>query len=84
MTQKTVSATGLSGMLMYSGNGTYFFRVNAEDGSYKDYDIFHWDMEITITDTDAFIYPSTRNGMDGFIDYSPTTLSPETVGLDPL
>ena len=74
-----VSATGVSGMLIY-GCKDYYLRVTAEDGTYKDYDIEHFDLSITITDTDAFFYPKKKySGMDGVIDYSPATL-----GLDPL
>ena len=64
------SAKGLKGVLCrYQGN--MFLRVTNEDNTYTDYDIFHYDMNVTIDDDDAHIYKDE----DGYyIDYSPETL----------
>jgi len=64
------SAKGLKGVLCVSAGFT-FLRVNNEDNTYTDYDIFHYDMNITIDDDDAHIY---KDGDEYYIDYSPETL----------
>ena len=65
------SAKGLRGVLCRASFGNMFLRVTNEDNTYTDYDIFHYDMNITIDDDDAHIYKDE----DGYyIDYSPETL----------
>ncbi len=63
-------ATGTTGFLCYSTDGTYFFRVYATDG-FKDYDLVHSDLEITIKDNDAFFYETEEYSI---LDHSPATL----------
>ena len=65
---KPVSADGVTGHLI-SVQGRTMFRVYD-----RDYDIHHADLEVTITDPDAFFY---RDEFTDRLDHSPDTL-----GLD--
>lgn len=70
MSEYIKSAKGLKGVLCVSFDGI-FLRVDNDDNTYTDYDILHYDMNITIDDDDAHIYSDD----DGYyIDYSPETL----------
>lgn len=72
--KKPKSITGVSGMLMHNGI-QHFIRVYGENFHYDDYLINHHDLEITITDPDAFVYPVRKDTLfDGVIDNSPETL----------
>lgn len=42
-------ASGVKGMLLRSGS-TYFFRIYETDGSFRDYDLAHDDLAVTIDD----------------------------------
>jgi hypothetical protein len=50
------------------------FRVYDRDHNFTDYDIHHADLEVTITDPDAFFY---RDEFTDRLDHGP-----ETLGLD--
>ena len=66
------SANKVSGYLIRVGDD-FMFRVydcNVVD-KFTDYNIYHYDMCITINDTDAYFY---KNDTTHFIDYSPQTL----------
>lgn len=67
-------AKGVKGCLLRTIDGRAVFRIYEKDFTFKDYDIYHHDMFITIDDDDAFLYES-----DGkmFIDYGPATLGKE-------
>lgn len=67
---KYKSAHGLSGVLML-GTDDVCLRVYDKKGNFKDYTIYNWDIEVTITDDDAYIYEDNR------IDYSKETLDNE-------
>ena len=69
-----ISANGLSGLLIWTGEN-YLFRVHSSPGEFKDYSIVHSDLSVTINDVDAFIYSYPDNvNHDGCIDHSPETL----------
>lgn len=61
----------LKGVLCRHIDGSVFFRVYRADGSFRDYGIAHHDLEIEITDDDAYAY--CRQG-EYVIDYGPETL----------
>lgn len=67
-----IDAKGLAGHLQWSGEN-YYFRVYNENGSFKDYNIMHCDLEVTINDSDAFLYPTPQGLWDGVLDHSPST-----------
>jgi len=65
--EKPESADGVSGMLLKTMDGGFIFRVyNFYD--YTDYTIEHSDLNVTISDPDAYFY------MDSVLDHSPATL----------
>lgn len=73
-TKNTVitSADGVEGCLLkVHGLNTFIFRVYNEDHIFKDYDIAHSDLVITIKDKDAFFY---EEGKKQYLDHSPSTL----------
>ena len=70
---KPVSANGVSGHLI-SVEGRTMFRVYDQDHNFTDYDLYHSDLEVTITDPDAYFY---RDEFTDRLDHSP-----ETLGLD--
>ncbi len=53
---KQKPAKGTKGILLYTLNNEYVFRVYKEDNSFIDYDILHCDLELTINDDDATFY----------------------------
>jgi hypothetical protein len=55
MTAQTRPAKGVTGFLIWSGQD-YLFRVYDGQGDFKDYNMLHSDLEITILDTDATLY----------------------------
>jgi hypothetical protein len=67
----TKSATGVEGCLIRGHDGTYYFRVYDADHNFRDYDLMHSDLSITITDPDAYFYRG--DGRD-CLDHSPATL----------
>ena len=68
MLKNNKSANGTTGLLIRVGDDFMFRVYNGR--SFTDYAIFHYDMQITITDPDAYFYDSTKP----FIDYSPQSL----------
>ena len=68
---KPKKMTNRTGFLCRSPDGSMFFRTYAKNGSFRDYEIAHYDMEIQIVDTDAYVY---RRRGKSVIDYGPATL----------
>lgn len=52
------SANGISGIILrsHSDEGGCIFRVYDNNGGFKDYDLLHSDLCVTITDSDAYFY----------------------------
>jgi hypothetical protein len=70
---KATSADGVEGCLIYShGTETFLFRVYDKDYNFKDYNILHNDLVVTIKDADAFFYEGTDGELQ--LDHSPATL----------
>lgn len=68
---KITPANGIEGVIIrvFTDPPTHMFRVyNKEDCTFKDYDILHFDVGVTITDEGASLYES--NGIC-YLDYSP-------------
>jgi hypothetical protein len=61
----------MRGILCRSIDGRVFFRVRNPNGSFRDFEIANWDLEIQIVDSDAYIY---RRKGKSIIDYGPATL----------
>ena len=53
---KQKPAKGTKGMLLYTMNDEYVFRVYKEDHTFIDYDILHCDLDVTIDSDDAVFY----------------------------
>ena len=53
---KVKPAKGTKGVLIYSMNNEYVFRVYKEDHTFTDYDILHCDLDVTIDSEDATFY----------------------------
>lgn len=71
---KTKNANNVSGILCRSINGKYFLRVyNDGKTSFKDYDLKHSDLKITITDDDATFYEN-EDGTNLYLDHNKQTL----------
>lgn len=68
---KIEPAEGIEGQLIYTGAGHYVFRVYDANYDYIDYDMYHADLSITITDKDAALY---RDDETNRLDHSPETL----------
>lgn len=47
-----ITATGTTGFLIRTQN-TFMFRVYTTEHNFTDYEILHYDLEVTITDTDC-------------------------------
>jgi len=65
------SADGVTGQLITSFDGIVYFRVYGADNNFKDYELAHSDLTVTIDDEDAFFYDdefTTR------LDHAPATL----------
>jgi hypothetical protein len=65
----------LKGILIRGIGMESFFRVYNEDHTFTDYEIHHYDLDVTIHDEGAFIYE--REDGTRYIDYCP-----ETYGID--
>lgn len=73
---KPTSAHGLTGFILDTFDGRRVFRVyTADRQAFQDYLIRHGDLEVTIVDTDAFLYHDPDRQT---LDYSP-----QTRGIDP-
>ena len=64
-------AKGIKGFLVRTVSGEYVIRVYSANHDFIDYKIYHNDLEIEITDDDAFFYKIDSKNI---IDYSPKTL----------
>jgi len=71
MTAQTRPAKGVTGFLIWSGQD-YLFRVYDGQGDFKDYNMLHSDLEITILDTDATLYEYPNGTIS--LDHNPETL----------
>ena len=71
MTTKMQSADGVTGIIIHSG-GHYWFRVYEDLGEFKDYNLAHSDLSVTINDSDATFYEYENGTMS--LDHSPETL----------
>jgi len=71
---KITPANNVEGCLIpITGTNAYMFRVyNSTDGSFKDYDLRHYDLSITINDNDASLYEHDDGTLT--LDHSPETL----------
>jgi hypothetical protein len=71
---KTRNASGVEGVLLnpYHNEGKWVFRTYEEDGTFKDYDLNHSDLSITIDDIDACLYE--HDDGTNSLDHSPETL----------
>jgi hypothetical protein len=69
----------LKGILCRDIDGGVFLRVYGADGSFRDYRIAHFDLEIEITDEDAYAY--WKQG-EWVIDYGPKTLGMSNANED--
>ena len=49
-------AKGTKGIILYTFNNRYVFRVYKENHSFIDYDILHCDLDVTIDSEDATFY----------------------------
>lgn len=67
---KPVSAKGVTGHLI-PVQDRIMFRVYDQDYNFTDYDLLHSDLEVTITDPDAYFY---RDEFTDRLDHSPDTL----------
>ena len=67
---KPVSAQGVTGHLI-PVQDRIMFRVYDQDYNFTDYDLLHSDLEVTITDPDAYFY---RDEFTDRLDHSPDTL----------
>lgn len=66
---KPTNANNTTGILCMDADGSFFFRVydKIRKEEFRDYQIKHSDLQITIHDMDAYFY-------DYVLDYSPETL----------
>jgi len=71
MSEKVTSANGVTGCLIYTGED-YKFRVYDADHNFKDYDIRHCDLSLTIVDSDAEFYEYDDGTL--ILDHSRETL----------
>jgi hypothetical protein len=53
---KQKPAKGTKGIILYTFNNEYVFRVYKEDHTFIDYDILHCDLDVTIDSEDAVFY----------------------------
>jgi len=69
---KEREAKGTEGFLMNEVGDKPYFRVYKSNGEFVDYDIFHSDLQITVTDDDAFF--KGEDIAEPYLDYSNKTL----------
>ena len=74
---KVKPAKGTKGMLLYTMNNEYVFRVYKEDHTFIDYDILHCDLDVTIDSDDATFYEfeDGRNILDHSFESSKEQLA---------
>ena len=77
---KTKLARGTRGFLLRSIDDTggldYVFRIYGADHSFRDYELFHSDLEVEIIDEEATFYEA-EEGRRARLDHSPRTLGYE-------
>lgn len=73
MYQKIKKKKKLEGILCKSTDGSFFLRVYDKSNNFKDYEIAHCDLKITIEDDDCFLYEDDYK-KEYVIDYGPKTL----------
>ena len=66
-----LSANGVEGHLIHTGNDRYVFRVYTDNFEFTDYDLLHSDLCVTITDADATFYSDEHGNR---LDHAPATL----------
>ncbi|HED33072.1 MAG TPA: hypothetical protein ENJ08_02490 [Gammaproteobacteria bacterium] len=66
------SASGVSGMLLRSFNGRYFFRVQHNEHDFTDYELMHDDLYITIDKDELASFYTC--GDSHSLDHSPQVL----------
>ena len=70
-------ATGITGFLLRSMDGSFFFRVYTSNGDFTDYDVRHDDLEVTISpDALASFY---QIGDEWILDHNPEVLGLEGI-----
>ena len=62
-----IKAKGVKGFII-RGVDDYWFRVYDKDHNFKDYEIWHHDLAITIDDDDAVLYEREHDDV-GILDY---------------
>lgn len=66
------SPLGMEGHLIYSVDGSYYFRVYDKDFSFKDYKLLHSDLLVRIVDHDVDFYEDGDGNY--YLDHSKSTL----------
>ena len=64
MSDHPIPAAGLTGYIYKSFTGEVYFRVYGEDFEFQDYELTHPDLQVTITDTTAFLLPGRIDTQD--------------------
>ena len=73
MTTPAIPANGVEGILIWvHGLDRFMFRVYDPAHTFKDYDINHSDLCVTIKDQDAYFYEHDNGLLT--LDHSPETL----------
>lgn len=82
--QKIWPARGTRGFLLRSVDEDrqvrYFFRIYDAGGSFRDFDLLHFDLEVEIVDQEATFYEAV-GGREGRLDHSPRTLGRDDEGV---
>jgi hypothetical protein len=74
MTTTAIPADGVDGVLIWvQGLDRFMFRVYNPDHTFKEYDINHSDLCVTIKDQDAYFFYEHDTGLLT-LDHSPETL----------
>jgi hypothetical protein len=74
---KYKNANKQKGILLRSlSDEPYFFRIYGKNGSFKDYEILHHDIDIQILDESAEFLES-KDGKEFYLDYSRKVLGQE-------
>lgn len=63
------SARGIKGFLIRTASGELVFRVYDENKNYKDYEIYHYDLEVQIIDNYSSFFESSNGEELGRLDY---------------
>lgn len=68
---KITNANQKECQLIWTVDNEYRIRIYGENHTFKDYDIRHCDLTVTICDEDAYLY---EDGENMWLDHSPETL----------